>query len=378
MKTILNEIIELAQILIRQESVSPSDGNLLQFIENYLRELGFSIEYFNFNETKNLYAKIGNNASFCFAGHIDIVPPGSGWKNDDAYSAHIENGNLYGRGTNDMKTTIACAMIAFKYALQKNPNSSLSILLTSDEEAAAVDGLQKVVPILQQRNEQIRVIILGEPASDKKIADIVKIGRRGSMTCVATVHGKQGHIAYPEHANNAVNIATKIALELDQIDFADENPVFGKSKLQMTNINAFNNAMNVIPGVCELRFGIRFNPAQNKESIKQKIEQIFTKYSQNYSLDWLFHGNAFVCNDERVFSWLEKSIQQSLQYSPQLDAKGATSDGRFLHVLAPCIEIGFQENMAHQVNECVAVDDIQKIYDIYDNLISNMQELEND
>lgn len=372
MNSSMQEIIEISQKLIRAESVTPSDGGTLEYIAEYLANLGFKIEYFNKNDVKNLYATIGSGSYLCFAGHVDVVPPGVGWRNENPYSADIEDGFIYGRGTNDMKITIACAMVVFKEALRKNPNLSLAILLTSDEEAIAEDGIKYVVPILQERAEPIRVFILGEPTCEKIAGDLIKIGRRGSMTAVAKIKGIQGHIAYPQHADNPLNKVVKICDELMNLDFNDYDEILGSSKLQVTNIDAFNKATNVIPGVAEIRFGIRFNHNQTQESIRAKIDEIFAKYANEYEIEWRFHGASFVCKDEKIRKWLFDGVVNSTGIEPKFDGTGATSDGRFLYVIADSIEIGFQENMAHKVNERVAIEDIERIYKIYTELIERV------
>lgn len=365
----IDATIKIAQHLIQQESISPHDGGLLEYIGKYLSDIGFETENINIGNVKNLYAKIGSGPYLCFAGHVDIVPPGTGWKHGSPYSGIVEGGFLYGRGANDMKTTIACAMIAFKELLTSS-HLSLAILLTSDEEDVAEDGIKKIVPILIDRKENIKLFILGEPTAKKTAADVIKIGRRGSITAVAKIFGTQGHIAYPELADNPIPIALKIATELCEINFEaahcnDEIKVFGKSALQITNLNAFNETTNMIPGMVELRFGTRFNLSQNEDSIKTKVESIFKKHTPNFEIAWRFNGNAFVCNDETLLKNVSKIITPILGQAPKFDARGATSDGRFLYKLAPVMEIGFQEDMAHKVDERVAISDIEKMLQIY-------------
>jgi len=365
----LQEILEIAQKLIKMPSVSPNDGGTLDFIANFLSDLGFKIEFFNKNGVKNLYATIGPGPYFCFAGHVDVVPPGEGWKHGNPYSGAIEDGFLYGRGVNDMKGAIACILVAFKGVLRVNSDQSLAILLTSDEEAVAEYGLKYVVPILRERGENFRVFVLGEPSCQEKIGDVVKIGRRGSMTAIATVFGVQGHIAYPEFADNPINKMVKICADLENLDFQDYDEIFGSTALQITNLDCFNHASNLIPAHAEVRFGVRFNKSQNQEAIKTKVAKIFDKYAKKYEIDWTFHGNAFVCTDEKIQNWVRNSITESVEIEPKFDGKGATSDGRFLSAIADCIEIGFQEKMAHKVDECVGLDDLNNLYKIYKNLI---------
>jgi len=381
----LAETVELAQKLVRAESVSPSDGGTHAMIGEYLSTLNFSIENIDIADTKNLYAKIGSGPYLCFAGHTDVVPPGTGWKHGSPYSGIVEDGYLYGRGTNDMKTTIACALVAFKYILQQTPhevgpNQSLAILLTSDEEAIAEHGLKKVTPILKERNEPIKMFMLGEPTAKKQTGDTIKIGRRGSLTAVAKIFGVQGHIAYPELAKNPLPLAAKIASALDELDFQDDDQYFGKTRLQLTNIDSQNMAMNVIPGMVELRFGTRFNTQQTPETIKAKITKIFeekcAEYGCMWEIEWRVNGYPFICKDQALLDAVAGIVNPIMQREHNMnttfDAKGATSDGRFLSSLAPTIEIGFEEEMAHKVDERVKIDDIKLMLHIYSALFANM------
>lgn len=383
LSNMLAETVELAQKLVRAESVSPSDGGTHAMIGEYLSVLNFSIENIDIADTKNIYAKIGSGPYLCFAGHTDIVPPGTGWKHGSPYSGIVEDGYLYGRGANDMKTTIACALVAFKYILQQTPdksNQSLAMLLTSDEEAIAEHGLKKVTPILKERNEQIKMFVLGEPTAKKQTGDTIKIGRRGSVTAVAKIFGIQGHIAYPELAKNPLPVAAKIASALDELDFQDDDQYFGKTRLQLTNIDSKNMAMNVIPGMAELRFGTRFNTQQTPEAIKEKITKIFqeecVKSGCTYEIEWRINGYPFICTDnallDAVAAIINPIMQSERNINTTFDAKGATSDGRFLSNLAPTIEIGFEEEMAHKVDERVKIDDIALMLHIYYALFSNM------
>ncbi len=376
LSAMLDETIVLIQKFVQAESISPCDGRLHEIIADYLSQLGFEIEHMNIEDTKNIYAHTPSNSSgpyTCFAGHTDVVPTGEGWKHPP-YSGAIENGYIFGRGTNDMKGTIACAMVVFKYLLQKNPNLNLAMLLTSDEEAIAEHGLKKITPILINRNEPINLFVLGEPTALQTAGDTVKIGRRGSISAIAKIFGIQGHIAYPELAKNPIPIALNIAKELDEIDFADDHKYFGKTRLQLTQIDAFNKAMNVIPGIVELRFGTRFNTNQNEDSIKNHIIPIFEKYCKKhdvaYEIVWSFNGSPFICENEKLIASLDSIISPILGKQVLFDAKGATSDGRFLSKLAQCIEIGFQEDMAHKVDECIKIDEIKQILQIYSEIFA--------
>lgn len=361
----MKELIELAQNLMRVKSVTPEDGGLIKWIGSWLEKLGFKSEYFEFGRVKNLYAKLGDGPYLCFAGHVDTVPPGYTWSHDP-YSSTIEDGFLYGRGAVDMKAAIACAMMAFKNI--SNENKSLAFLLTSDEEGEAENGIKKVAPILKARNENIGLFILGEPTCDSKAGDKVKIGRRGSITAKIEFLGKQGHIAYPELADNPMPRLSNCLQELISLDFEDEDPVFGKSKLQVTAIETGNPTENLIPGIVSMMFGIRFNPKQTEESIKTKIENILNKHAKPYRAEWHFHGNPFLMHDEHIKLWLQHNIKEVCDINPIFDAKGATSDGRFLHSVAPVVEIGLHEDLAHKVDEKVGLNDLKILYEIYKKL----------
>lgn len=375
-EVILKEAVELSQHLIQAESISPSDGGLHKFIDQYLTNLGFEVENIDIGNVKNLYAKRGKGPYICFAGHTDVVPPGTGWKHDNPYSGIVEDGYLYGRGSNDMKVSTACAMVAFKYLIEKDNDISLAFLVTSDEEAAAQDGLKKVTPKLIDRGENIKMFILGEPASKESVADTVKIGRRGSMPGIARVYGQQGHIAYPELANNPIPGVMQLVLNLQSLDFNDYDEYFGPTRLEVIGVDSFNKTTNVIPQMVEIRWGIRFNQSQNEESLKKIVSAVFDntliKYGLNYEIDWNFQGMPFICKDEKLLEALREQIESVTHKITMFDAKGATSDGRFLSKLAPCFEIGFEESMAHQIDEKVKVDDIQKLVQIYMNIFKNI------
>ena len=369
----LSEVLIIAQKLISMPSVSPDDGGTLEYISQYLIALGFEMEMFEIGEVKTLYAKYGKGPYCCFAGHVDVVPPGPDWQ-DDPYCASIIGDSLYGRGTADMKVAIACAMVAVKEALNNFKEYSFAFLLTRDEEAAAQDGIKKVSRILKERNEDIRVFLLGEPTFENEILDTVKIGRRGSVTSKLKIVGQQGHIAYPHLAFNPIHNAIELLKDLMNLDFNDYIENFGSSKLQITNVDSFNSAMNVIPGTLEISFGVRFNSSQTEYSIKNKILTLIEKYGLSYEIVWYFHGNAFITQDEKILTWLQNSISK-FGIQTKFDAKGATSDGRFLHDIAPVVELGFAENMAHKKDESVLIKDIEKLFFVYNNLFQDYSSL---
>jgi succinyl-diaminopimelate desuccinylase len=368
MSDMLEEVVNLSRLFIEAQSISPNDGGLLKFIADYLGFLGFQCEFFNFENVKNLYAKIGNDEKICFAGHVDIVPPGYTWRYDP-YKGVIQNDILYGRGAVDMKVAIASALVSFKRIL-KNQKRSLALLLTSDEEALAEYGLKKVAPILKERGEKIKCFILGEPTCLKQAGDQIKIGRRGSVTARVQFLGQQGHIAYPELADNPIPSMVRTANELINLDFEDEDEVFGSTKLQITNLDTDNQVENLIPGSGLMMFGVRFNHKQTFESIKNKITAILNQTAQPYIITWRNHGSSFLVKDELLIEKVKDCIHKAVGIVPNCDAKGATSDGRFLTEIAPVFEVGLQEDMAHKVDESVSLEDINRLNKIYDQIFS--------
>ena len=367
---IKKEAIELSQALIRRESISPNDGGCLDFIANYFRNLNLEVEFIDFGDVKNLYVKNGSEESLCFAGHVDVVPPGYTWTHDP-FEAKIIDDVLYGRGAVDMKIGIACAMAVFKSILMKNPKAPLSMLLTSDEEALAENGLKKVVPRLKEKGEKFKFFLLGEPTCKSEPGDQIKIGRRGSVTAKIEFLGLQGHIAYPELADNPIPRIVKACSELMDLDFEDEDSVFGKSKIQLTSIDNNNDVENLIPGTGSVMFGIRFNPKQSFESIKSKVLEVLEKTAKPYLINWRFHGLPFVVDDSKLIGKLVNSIKSVTQKDVVFDAKGATSDGRFLTKLAPVFEIGLQEDLAHKIDERASLKDIKILCDIYGKIFND-------
>lgn len=360
------DALELSKKLLAFETITPADNGCLDYIASYLEQLGFKITWLNKNNIKNLFAVYkGQNAQglhICFAGHTDVVPTGPDWTYPP-FTPTVKNNFLYARGTADMKCAIACWMAA----LQKTnlDDKHISVLLTSDEEAEAIDGLRTTIDFLSTQN--IDLFILGEPTAKEKAGDCVKIGRRGSVTAELICYGKQGHIAYPEFAANPLDTLDQIYNQIkDRLTDTEVYP-FGPCKIVRTSIDTGNTAENVIPGKASMRFGIRFNTRYDTESMKELIEEICQNTcTGEYELKIWQHGNPFITKDQQILDWIKLSAPDFT-----FDAKGATSDGRFLSAVAPVIECGFLEMQAHQVNEKVSLEDIDKISEIYSNMLDN-------
>lgn len=357
--------VELSKKLLEFKTITPIDEGCLDWIANYLETLGFQITWLNQENIKNLLAVYKGPKStglhLCFAGHTDVVPTGNNWTYPP-FAPTIHNGLLYARGTADMKCTIACWIAA----LQKTnlEDKHISILLTSDEEAEAIHGLRTTVEFLKQQN--IDLFILGEPTSIEKAGDCIKVGRRGSVTAELICYGQQGHIAYPQFASNPLDILDEVYEKIKNKLANTELYPFGACKIVRTSIDTGNKAENMIPGVATMRFGIRFNTMHTTESIKQLIEEICQANCKTYELKIWQHGNPFITSDQKILDWINQAAPLA-----SFDAKGATSDGRFLSAVAPVIECGFLEMQAHQVDEHVSLEDIATMEEIYINMIKN-------
>lgn len=351
--SLLQKSIELITKLVSYPSITPIDAGCIDFIADYLDKLGFAVQWLNSGNIKNLYAKKGNG-QLCFAGHTDVVPTGTGWLYDPFNCTKHEQ-HLIGRGTADMKGSIGC----FLAILEHNKHlTNISVLLTTDEEAQATHGLRTCIDFL--KTQPIELFLLGEPTSLQQAGDCFKIGRRGSVTFDLVIYGKQGHIAYPHFAINPIDLAEKVFAVIEKNLENTDDPRFGACKAVRTSIDVNNQAENVIPYAARMRFGIRLNKHHTCESVKKLVEQACTQVLDKFELTAHLHGNAFVIEDESLLQKLSQLFPNAI-----FDAKGATSDGRFLTHIAPVIECGFLENQAHQINEQISLADIERLLSIY-------------
>ena len=378
---IINEL-QLAKELIRFPTVTPKDAGVMKFLERKLKKLGFKTKILEFKEkgsepVKNLYARLGNKGpNFCYAGHLDVVPAGN--LNDwtvNPFKPSIKKGHLIGRGANDMKSSIAAFVSAVSIFTQKNRGfkGSVSLLITGDEEGVAINGTKKVVDYLKKRKEKIDFCLVGEPTNPNKLGEMIKIGRRGSMTGRLTITGVQGHVAYPHRANNPSTTIVKILKELKDIKFDKGTKDFQPTNLEITKINIHNTADNVIPGIAYATFNIRFNNKHTSNSIKNKIEKILKKVcnktKSKYKIDYAVSGEAFLTKPNHTTFMIQKIIKEITKIKPKLSTTGGTSDARFIRKIAPCLEFGLVGKTMHKVDEAVSLTDLKKLSLIYLNIL---------
>ena len=378
---IINEL-QLAKELIRFPTVTPKDAGVMKFLERKLKKLGFKTKILEFKEkgsepVKNLYARLGNKGpNFCYAGHLDVVPAGN--LNDwtvNPFKPSIKKGHLIGRGANDMKSSIAAFVSAVSIFTQKNRGfkGSVSLLITGDEEGVAINGTKKVVDYLKKRKEKIDFCLVGEPTNPNKLGEMIKIGRRGSMTGRLTITGIQGHVAYPHRANNPSTTIVKILNELKDIKFDKGTKDFQPTNLEITKINIHNMADNVIPGIAYATFNIRFNNKHTSNSIKNIIEKILKKVcnktKSKYKIDYAVSGEAFLTKPNHTTFMIQKIIKEITKIKPKLSTTGGTSDARFIRKIAPCLEFGLVGKTMHKVDEAVSLTDLKKLSLIYLNIL---------
>ena len=379
----LNEL-QLAKELIRFPSVTPVDAGVMSFLEKKLKKLGFKTKILEFKEkntkpVKNLYARLGNKSpNFCYAGHLDVVPAGNlkDWT-VNPFKPSIKKGHLIGRGANDMKSSIAAFVTAVSKFIQKNKkfNGSISLLITGDEEGVAINGTKKVVEYLKKKKEKINFCLVGEPTNPNKLGEMIKIGRRGSITGKLTVVGVQGHVAYPNRANNPSTALVQILKELKGIKFDKGTKDFQPTNLEITKINIDNSADNVIPGLAYASFNIRFNNKHSSNTLKSKINKIVKKIcnknKSKYKIEYNVSGEAFLTSPNETTYMIQNTIKKITKIKPKLSTTGGTSDARFIRKISPCLEFGLVGKTMHKVDEVVALKDLKKLTLIYSNILEN-------
>tara|TARA_B100000902_G_scaffold326862_1_gene322139 strand:- start:342 stop:1499 length:1158 start_codon:yes stop_codon:yes gene_type:complete len=379
----INEL-QLAKELIRFPSVTPVDAGVMKFLEKKLKKLGFKTKIIEFKEknfkpVKNLYARLGNRGpNFCYAGHLDVVPPGN--LNDwtvNPFRPSIRKNHLIGRGANDMKSSIAAFVSAVSFFLEKNHNfnGSISLLITGDEEGDAINGTKKVVDYLKKRKEKINFCLVGEPTNPNKLGEMIKIGRRGSLTGRLIINGIQGHVAYPQRANNPSTTIVKILNELKNIKFDNGTRDFQPTNLEVTKININNRADNVIPAIAEATFNIRFNNKHSSNSIKKRLNKIFKKISKKnksqFKIEYRVSGEAFLTKPNSTTFMIQKIIKKITKIKPKFSTTGGTSDARFIRKISPCLEFGLVGKTMHKVDEAVSLKDLKNLTKIYNNILQN-------
>lgn len=372
-----DQTIALAKDLIRKQSVTPEDAGCLEQIAERLQAVGFTIERLDFDDVKNLWARKGTEGPlFAFAGHTDVVPTGpeSDWTFPPFEPTEYQ-GKLYGRGAADMKGSVAAMVTAVERFVESTPDhkGSMAFLLTSDEEGPAVNGTVKVVEALEARNEKIDWCLVGEPSSTRKLGDIVKNGRRGSLNGKLTIKGSQGHVAYPHLANNAVHICLAPLKELCDTIWDEGNDHFPPTSFQISNINAGTGATNVIPGAIEALINFRFSTEQTANGLKQKVETLLSNHGLDYEIDWTLSGEPFLTEAGDLVDAIADGIESVTGYATKLSTAGGTSDGRFIAPTgAQVVELGPINATIHKVDEHVSVEDLITLSKVYQRILDNL------
>jgi succinyl-diaminopimelate desuccinylase len=368
---------DLAHQLIARRSVTPHDAGCLDLLAARLAPLGFGCERINANGVENLWARRGAAAPLvCFAGHTDVVPTGplENWVSDP-FTPTIRDGVLYGRGASDMKTSLAAFVTAIEAFVAAHPGhaGSIAVLFTSDEEGVAVDGTVRVVEALKDRGEKMDYCIVGEPTCVQRLGDMIKNGRRGSLSGNLVVKGVQGHVAYPHLARNPVHEFGAALAELAATEWDRGDEFFPPTTWQISNINAGTGAGNVIPGELHVRFNFRFSTASTLESLQTRVVGILDKHGLKYDLDWRYDGRPFLTKPGDLVDAVGRAIKTVTGIETKISTTGGTSDGRFIADICPqVIEFGPTNATIHKVNECIAVADIEPLSRIYEQILRNL------
>ncbi|ABJ90537.1 succinyl-diaminopimelate desuccinylase [Buchnera aphidicola] len=363
-------VLNLSKKLINISSISPRDLGCQEILIKRLQLLGFFIERINLKDTKNFWAYRGKGKTVTFLGHTDVVPAGSTrkWKTSP-FVATIKDGKLFGRGSADMKGSIAAMLIAVENFIKKFPNHKgrISFLITSDEETSGKNGIRKVVSILKEKKEVIDFCLVGEPTSEKILGDCVKNGRRGSLSADLMIYGTQGHIAYPKLFLNPIHNSIPFLLDLSNLIFDKGNLFFEPTSIQISKIFSEKNCtLNMIPGELRVFFNIRFNTLVNKKKIIRIVENLLNKYLIKYSIFWTYHAKPFLSSSNFLLNLLTKCIYKHTNIIPKIKNNGGTSDARFIFNLTDkIIEFGLPNLTIHKVNEYVYINDLLKLQNIY-------------
>lgn len=362
--------LDLARALIARPSVTPQDAGCLDLIAAELAPLGFACERMDSRGVSNLWARKGTAAPLVvFAGHTDVVPTGpvEQWQSDP-FDPVIRDGTLYGRGASDMKTSIAAFIEGVGDFLGRHPDhkGSIAFMLTSDEEGPATDGTVKVIEALRARREQLDYCIVGEPTAVKRTGDMIKNGRRGSLSGSLVVKGIQGHVAYPHLARNPVHEIAAAIAELAQVEWDRGNEYFPPTTWQISNINAGTGAGNVIPGAAHVRFNFRFSTASTVETLQTRVHGILDRHDVDYDLDWSYDGRPYLTGKGDLVDAVARAIRKETGIDTELSTTGGTSDGRFIADICPqVVEVGPTNATIHKINECIRLDDLEPLPKIY-------------
>jgi len=373
----MTETLELAKALIERPSVTPDDKGCQDILSEKLNPLGFTTERLQFGEVENVWIRKGNESPlFCFAGHTDVVPTGplDQWQSDP-FKPEIRDGQLYGRGSADMKSSIAAMIVAVERFVKNHPqhNGSIAFLITSDEEGPAVDGTVKVIETLEARNEKIDYCLVGEPSSTETVGDIIKNGRRGSLGARLLVKGQQGHVAYPHLAKNPIHAAAFAIAELSNTQWDEGNKFFPPTTFQVSNIHSGTGATNVIPGEMEVIFNLRYSTETNHAQLRDRVEEILNRHNVEYEIEWTLSGKPFLTPAGELVTAMQQAIKNVTGQATELSTAGGTSDGRFIAPTgAQVVELGPINATIHQINEHSSVEELEALTDIYEQILVNL------
>ena len=367
----MSEVLNLTCDLIARASVTPDDAGCQALIAGRLAQAGFDCEHLRFGEVDNLWATHGSGGPvLVLLGHTDVVPAGpvAAWASDP-FMPELRDGALYGRGAADMKTSLAAFVTAIERFLAAHPDhaGSIALLLTSDEEGIATHGTVKVVEALAARGERLDYCVVGEPTSVKTLGDMIKNGRRGSLSGTMRVKGKQGHVAYPQLARNPIHLFAPALAEIAAITWDEGNEFFPPTTWQVSNIHAGTGANNVIPGVCEVMFNFRFGSVSSADELKRRTSEVLDRHGLDYEIDWHLSGKPFITGRGKLVGALSAAIRDTVGVDTELSTTGGTSDGRFIaEICSEVVEFGPVNASIHQVNECIAVDAIEPLSVVYE------------
>lgn len=373
----MTDTLTLAKALIARRSLTPDDAGCQDILIARLEKMGFVVERMRFGNVDNFWARRGlTGPVVVFAGHTDVVPSGpvESWFSPP-FEPTLRDGMLFGRGAADMKTSIAAFITAIEAFIKDNPDhdGSIALLITSDEEGVAVDGTVRVVEALQARGETLDYCIVGEPTSNKRVGDMIKNGRRGSLNGTLVVKGIQGHIAYPHLVKNPIHMVAPAIAELATTLWDQGNEYFPPTSWQISNINGGTGATNVVPGIVEILFNFRFSTASTEDSLKERVHAILDKHNVQYDLLWELSGKPYITPKGSLVAAISQAIEQSYGISPELSTSGGTSDGRFIADICPqVVEFGPLNATIHKLNECVAVADIEPLKLTYQRTLENL------
>ncbi len=373
----MTETLQLAKALIARRSLTPDDAGCQEILIERLEKIGFTIERMRFGAVDNFWASRGiSSPVVVFAGHTDVVPTGpeESWFSPP-FEPTLRNEMLFGRGAADMKTSLAAFITAIEAFVEEYPahEGSIALLITSDEEGVAVDGTVRVVDALRARGEMLDYCIVGEPTSNKLVGDMIKNGRRGSLSGTLIIQGIQGHIAYPHLVENPIHMAAPAIAELAATHWDNGNDYFPPTSWQISNINGGTGATNVVPGTVEILFNFRFSTASTEQELKNRVHAILDKHQVKYDLQWELSGKPYITPRGSLVEAISRAIEQCYGITPELSTSGGTSDGRFIADICPqVIEFGPLNATIHQLNECVGLADIEPLKFTYQRTLENL------